>query len=101
MFKRLIAQAGDQLKKVARLGDKAFEQAAGFLRIHNAENPLDTSAVHPERYELVAKMAKDKGCSVKELMSDEKLRKSIPLQSYVSATVGLPTLTDIMAELAK
>jgi uncharacterized protein len=91
----------DQLKKVPRLGDKAFEQAAGFLRIHNAENPLDTSAVHPERYELVAKMAKDKGCSVKELMSDEKLRKSIPLQSYVSETVGLPTLTDIMAELAK
>ena len=91
----------DQLKKVARLGDKAFEQAAGFLRIHNAENPLDTSAVHPERYDLVAKMAKDKGCSVKELMSDEKLRKSIPLQSYVSETVGLPTLTDIMAELAK
>ena len=91
----------DQLKKVPRLGDKAFEQAAGFLRIHNAENPLDTSAVHPERYDLVAKMAKDKGCSVKELMSDEKLRKSIPLQSYVSETVGLPTLTDIMAELAK
>jgi uncharacterized protein len=91
----------DQLKKVPRLGNKAFEQAAGFLRIHNAENPLDTSAVHPERYDLVAKMAKDKGCSVKELMSDEKLRKSIPLQSYVSETVGLPTLTDIMAELAK
>jgi len=91
----------DQLKKVPRLGDKAFEQAAGFLRIHNAENPLDTSAVHPERYDLVAKMAKDKGCSVKELMSDEKLRKSIPLQSYITETVGLPTLTDIMAELAK
>jgi len=91
----------DQLKKVPRLGDKAFEQAAGFLRIHNAENPLDTSAVHPERYDLVAKMAKDKGCSVKELMGDEKLRKSIPLQSYVSEMVGLPTLTDIMAELAK
>jgi uncharacterized protein len=91
----------EDLKKVPRLGDKAFEQAAGFLRIRNAENPLDTSAVHPERYTLVAKMAKDKGCSVKELMSDEKLRKSIPLQSYVSDIVGLPTLTDIIAELAK
>jgi len=91
----------DQLKKVARLGDKAYEQAAGFLRIHNAENPLDTSGVHPERYALVAQMAKDKSCSVKELMNDEKLRKSIPLLSYVSETVGLPTLNDIMAELAK
>jgi uncharacterized protein len=91
----------DQLKKVPRLGDKAFEQAAGFLRIHNAENPLDTSAVHPERYDLVAKMAKDKGCSVKELMSDDKLRKSIPLQGYITDAVGLPTLNDIMAELAK
>ncbi|MDB5010654.1 MAG: RNA-binding transcriptional accessory protein, partial [Mucilaginibacter sp.] len=70
----------NQLKQVPRLGDKAFEQAAGFLRIHNAENPLDSSAVHPERYTLVAQMAKDKGCSVKELMQDEKLRKSIPLQ---------------------
>ncbi|MDB5111459.1 MAG: RNA-binding transcriptional accessory protein, partial [Mucilaginibacter sp.] len=86
----------NQLKQVPRLGDKAFEQAAGFLRIHNAENPLDSSAVHPERYTLVAQMAKDKGCSVKELMQDEKLRKSIPLQKYVSDTVGLPTLTDIM-----
>jgi uncharacterized protein len=91
----------DQLKKVPRLGDKAFEQAAGFLRIRNAENPLDTSAVHPERYDLVAKMAKDKGCTVKELMSDDILRKSIPLQSYITESVGLPTLTDIMAELAK
>lgn len=91
----------EQLKKVPRLGDKAFEQAAGFLRIRNAENPLDTSAVHPERYQLVAQMAKDKGCSVRELMHDEKLRKSIPLQKYITDTVGLPTLNDIMAELAK
>ncbi|TWI99433.1 uncharacterized protein JN11_02750 [Mucilaginibacter frigoritolerans] len=91
----------DQLKKVPRLGDKAFEQAAGFLRIHHAENPLDTSAVHPERYPLVEQMASDLKCSVKELMSDDKLRKSIPLLKYTSDTVGLPTLNDIMAELAK
>ncbi|HEY8783497.1 MAG TPA: Tex family protein [Mucilaginibacter sp.] len=91
----------DQLKKVPRLGDKAFEQAAGFLRIHHAENPLDTSAVHPERYGLVEQMAKDLKCSVKELMSDDRLRKSIPLLKYTSDTVGLPTLNDIMAELAK
>ena len=91
----------DQLKKVPRLGDKAFEQAAGFLRIHNAENPLDTSAVHPERYELVEKMALDMKCTVKDLMRDDKLRKSIPLQKYTSETVGLPTLNDIIAELAK
>ncbi|WP_259065526.1 Tex family protein [Mucilaginibacter sp. X4EP1] len=91
----------DQLKKVPRLGDKAFEQAAGFLRIHHAENPLDTSAVHPERYALVEQMANDLKCSIKELMSDDKLRKSIPLLKYTSDTVGLPTLNDIMAELAK
>ncbi|HTD19057.1 MAG TPA: helix-hairpin-helix domain-containing protein, partial [Ktedonobacteraceae bacterium] len=91
----------DQLKKVARLGDKAYEQAAGFLRIRDAENPLDTSAVHPERYNLVEQMAKDLKCSVKELMGNVQLRKSIPLQKYVTETVGLPTLNDIMAELAK
>jgi len=91
----------EQLKKVPRLGDKAFEQAAGFLRIHDAENPLDTSAVHPERYELVNQMAKDMQCTVKDLMRDDKLRKSIPLQKYTSAMVGLPTLNDIVAELAK
>ncbi|RYY35808.1 MAG: RNA-binding transcriptional accessory protein [Sphingobacteriaceae bacterium] len=91
----------DQLRKVARLGDKAYEQAAGFLRIHDAENPLDSSAVHPERYTLVEQMAKDLGCSVKQLMADDKLRKSIPLQKYVSENVGLPTLNDIIAELAK
>ncbi len=91
----------EQLKKVPRLGDKAFEQAAGFLRIHNAGNPLDTSAVHPERYELVEKMALDMKCTVNDLIRDEKLRKSVPLQKYTSETVGLPTLNDIMAELAK
>jgi uncharacterized protein len=90
-----------QLKKVPRLGDKAFEQAAGFLRIHNAENPLDASAVHPEMYPLVAQIAKDKGCTVNDLIRDDKLRQSIPLQKYITEAVGLPTLTDIMAELAK
>ena len=91
----------EQLKKVARLGDKAYEQAAGFLRIRDAENPLDASAVHPERYNLVEQMAKDLKCSIKELIGDQQLRKSIPLQKYATETVGLPTLNDIMAELAK
>ncbi len=91
----------EQLKEVPRLGGKAFEQAAGFLRIHNAENPLDASAVHPERYSLVEQMAKDAKCSVKELIGDATLRKSIPRQKYISETVGLPTLNDIIAELAK
>ncbi|NCD69311.1 Tex family protein [Mucilaginibacter agri] len=91
----------EQLKKVARLGDKAYEQAAGFLRIRHAENPLDASAVHPERYALVEQMAKDMKCSVSDLMSDSKLRASIPLKQYITETVGLPTLNDIIAELAK
>ncbi|MEJ6980254.1 Tex family protein [Pedobacter sp. P351] len=91
----------EELKKVARLGDKAYEQAAGFLRIRNAENPLDKSAVHPERYELVERMAKDLKCNVKELMEDESLRKQIAVQKYVSDAVGLPTLNDIIQELAK
>lgn len=90
-----------ELKKVPRLGDKAFEQAAGFLRIRDAKDPLDSSGVHPERYTLVEQMAKDLKCSVKDLMSDDKLRKSIPLQKYISEDAGLPTLNDIMAELAK
>jgi len=89
------------LKKVPRLGEKAFEQAAGFLRIMEAENPLDRSAVHPERYPLVEKMAKDLKSSVSELLKDDKLRKSIRLQDYVNDAVGLPTLNDILAELAK
>jgi uncharacterized protein len=91
----------DQLRKVARLGDKAYEQAAGFLRIRGAQNPLDESAVHPERYSLVEQMANDAKCTVRDLMLDDKLRKAVPLQKYVSDTVGLPTLNDIMAELAK
>lgn len=90
-----------QLKKVPRLGDKAFEQAAGFLRIRNANHPLDRSAVHPECYELVEKMAQDLKASVQELMSSEELRSRIVLKNYVSETVGLPTLQDILEELAK
>ena len=90
-----------QLKKVPRLGDKAFEQAAGFLRIRDAKHPLDQSAVHPERYELVEKMAKDLKASVQDLMSSEELRAKIVLQNYVSETVGIPTLQDIVEELAK
>ncbi len=90
-----------QLLKVPRLGDKAFEQAAGFLRIGQAKNPLDASAVHPERYALVESMAKDLGASVEELVQSEDLRKKINLKSYVSDQVGLPTLQDILEELAK
>ena len=90
-----------EIKKVARMGDKAYEQAAGFLRIHNAKNPLDTSAVHPESYVLVDQMAKDLQCSVTELMQSEELRKRLDLKKYVSEKVGLPTLTDIVSELAK
>jgi uncharacterized protein len=89
------------LLKVPRLGDKAFEQAAGFLRIRNAPNPLDASAVHPERYPLVEKMAADLGCTVADLMQKPELRQKIDLKKYVSAEVGLPTLQDIMNELAK
>jgi uncharacterized protein len=89
------------LRKVPRLGDKAFEQAAGFLRIRDAKNPLDSSAVHPERYETVHTMAKDLNCSVTDLIRNENLRKQIPLKKYVSETVGLPTLNDIVSELAK
>ncbi|MFC0261699.1 Tex family protein [Fontibacter flavus] len=91
----------DEIRKVPRLGDKAFEQAAGFLRIRNATNPLDASAVHPERYDLVEKMAKDIGAKLTDLMSSEELRSKIILKNYVSETVGLPTLQDIMDELSK
>lgn len=90
-----------ELKKVPRLGDKAFEQAAGFLRIRNATHPLDASAVHPERYALVEQMAKDLGVEIAQLMKDESLRKQVDLKKYISEEVGLPTLNDIMAELAK
>ncbi len=90
-----------ELKKVPRLGPKAFEQCAGFLRISGAKNPLDASAVHPERYDIVKQMATDAGCTVAELMTDKKRRDSINLQKYVKGDVGLPTLRDIMAELEK
>ena len=91
----------EELKEVHRLGPKAFEQAAGFLRIRDGENPLDRSAVHPESYPTVDAMAKDLGCSVLDLMQDEKLRKRIDLKQYVSEKVGLPTLSDILSELSK
>jgi uncharacterized protein len=91
----------NDLRKVPRLGDKAFEQCAGFLRIRDAENPLDSSAVHPEAYVVVEQMAKDLNCSVKDLMQQAELRKKIDLKNYVSEKFGLPTLQDIMQELAK
>jgi uncharacterized protein len=89
------------LLKVPRLGPKAFEQAAGFLRIRDAENPLDESAVHPESYGIVDAMAHDLGCNVRDLIKNELLRKKIALKNYVTEKVGLPTLTDIVGELAK
>lgn len=90
-----------QLKKVPRLGPSAYEQCAGFLRIPGAKNPLDNSAVHPERYALVETMAKDQGVTVKQLVEDKALQKKIDIKKYVSKEVGMPTLTDIMAELDK
>ena len=89
------------LKKVPRLGPKAFEQAAGFLRIRGAKNPLDASAVHPESYSIVKQMAKDMGVKLPELMENEALAKKINLQAYTSDSVGLPTLKDILSELSK
>ncbi|MEQ8534398.1 MAG: Tex family protein, partial [Imperialibacter sp.] len=91
----------ESLKKVPRLGEKAYEQAAGFLRIRDGKNVLDTSAVHPERYNLVQQMAKDLGCGVTDLMTSNELRRKLDLKKYVSEEVGLPTLTDIIEELAK
>ena len=90
-----------QLKKVPRLGPAAYEQCAGFLRIPGAKNPLDNSAVHPESYPIVAQMAKDCGCTVDELISNREKRSSIDIRRYVTDTVGIPTLTDIMGELEK
>lgn len=90
-----------ELKKVKRMGEKAFEQAAGFLRILDAKNPLDSSAVHPESYRVVEQMAKDQSCSVIDLIQDENKRKSIQLNNYVSDSIGLPTLKDIINELEK
>ena len=90
-----------ELMKVPKMGAKTFEQAAGFLRVTNAENPLDNSAVHPESYGIVAKMAKDLNCTVSDLMADKTLRSQIVPQKYVSEKVGLPTITDILQELEK
>jgi len=90
-----------ELKKVPRLGDKAFEQAAGFLRISDAKNPLDGSAVHPESYSIVETMAKDKSATVKDLMTSKELRDQLDMKQYVTESIGMPTLTDIMQELAK
>ena len=90
-----------ELMKVPRLGAKAFEQSAGFLRIKGGDEPLDNSAVHPERYELVEKMARDQKCTVAKLMADKELRDKIDVNQYVSDEVGLPTLRDIMTELDK
>ena len=90
-----------QLKKVPRLGPAAYQQCAGFLRIPGAKNPLDNSAVHPERYELVEQMAKDNGCSVSDLINKIGTREKIDIKRYVTDEVGLPTLTDIMKELEK
>lgn len=90
-----------ELMKVPRMGEKAFEQSAGFLRIAEAENPLDNSAVHPESYHIVEKMAKDLKSSVKELIENKELKKSLKLETYVTDTVGLLTLNDIIEELDK
>lgn len=90
-----------ELLKVPRMGAKAFEQCAGFLRIPQADNPLDNSAVHPESYAIVEKMAKDLKCSVADLIKNKELRSQIDIKNYVTDTVGLPTLTDILQELDK
>jgi len=87
--------------KVKRMGDKAFEQSAGFLRIRGAENPLDASAVHPESYHIVEKMAKDLGVNLKDLIDNDEKRKGIKLENYITPKVGLPTLKDIIDELSK
>jgi len=89
------------LKKVPRMGEKVFEQAAGFLRIESAKNPLDNSAVHPESYGIVESMAKDIDANIDQLISDQNLRKSIKIDNYITENVGLPTLKDIMDELEK
>jgi uncharacterized protein len=90
-----------QIKKVARLGGKAFEQSAGFLRIKNAKNPLDDSGVHPESYALVTKIAKDLKTNVSDLIGNKTLLNKVDLQNYTSTTIGLPTLQDIISELEK
>ena len=87
--------------KVPRMGEKAFEQSAGFLRIQDGKNPLDNSAVHPESYPIVELMAKDLKCTVAELISNKDLKKKLDLKKYVTDKVGMPTLLDIMEELDK
>jgi uncharacterized protein len=94
-------QSRDDLKKVPRLGPKAFEQAAGFLKIRNAKNPLDNSAVHPESYHIVRKMAEDQGVTIEKLIHDETVQKKIDIKMYVGGKIGIPTLKDIVNELAK
>lgn len=94
-------QSRRQLLKVPRMGEKAFEQAAGFLRIREGKHPLDNTAVHPEAYPIVEQMARDLGCTVQDLIDQPKLRKQIDLRRYTSDTAGLPTLNDIMKELEK
>ena len=94
-------QSRKELLRVPRMGAKAFEQCAGFLRIPHAKNPLDNSAVHPESYPIVEQMAKDMNCSVTDLIKDKTLRSRIKVENYISDTVGLPTLNDIMQELDK
>lgn len=91
----------EEFKNVNGMGPKTFEQAAGFLRIHGAVNPLDVSAVHPESYPVVEKMANDLSCRVSDLIEDDKMREKIILKNYVSDTVGMPTLKDILSELVK
>lgn len=91
----------DELKKVPRLGSKAYEQCAGFLRITDAENPLDNTAVHPESYGIVKKMANNLHCTVSELLRNKEIRSQIDLNQYITDTIGLPTLKDIMTELEK
>ena len=90
-----------ELKRVPRMGEKSYEQSVGFLRIPGAKNPLDNSAVHPERYSLVEQMAKDLRCTVSELITNTELRAKIDINRYTSSTVGLPTLQDILCELEK
>lgn len=94
-------QSRQELLEVARLGQRAFEQSAGFLRIRNAKNPLDNSSVHPERYALVQQIAKDMGVSVADLVGNERLAKKIPLENYMDEEIGMPTLKDIQKELEK
>jgi Transcriptional accessory protein len=94
-------QSRRELMKVPRMGEKAFEQSAGFLRIPDSDNPLDNSAVHPESYGIVEKMAKAAGCTVRELISNKELKKQLKLEDFTSDKVGLPTLSDIMEELDK